>query len=144
MKEQELSAAVKYSQMFDPYRVNPPYVPEDNAALYFARLNVLVDGRFVGLAHFAQHVKLEDLGNDRFLLQVCRDYPQGEQLYVIIENCIYPGRNGERNVRNAEFALVCMGALGFPVSEKLEAAYSYDEILQTEQETGIANEISLH
>lgn len=36
MEEKELSAAETYSQMFDPYLNNPPYVPEDHAALYFA------------------------------------------------------------------------------------------------------------
>ena len=33
MEEKELSAAETYSQMFDPYLDNPPYVPEDHAAL---------------------------------------------------------------------------------------------------------------
>lgn len=48
-----------------------------------------------------------------------------------------------RNVRNGEFSLVCMGALGFPISEKLEAIFSYEEILQMEQENGEAYEISM-
>ena len=80
MEEKELSAAETYSQMFDPYLDNPPYVPEDHAALYFARVNVFVDGSCVGFSHRAHHVRLEELRNDRFLLAICRDYPEGKQL----------------------------------------------------------------
>ena len=76
MEEKELSAAETYSQMFDPYLDNPPYVPEDHAALYFARVNVFVDGSCVGFSHRAHHVRLEELRNDRFLLAICRDYPE--------------------------------------------------------------------
>ena len=135
MEEKELSAAETYSQMFDPYLDNPPYVPEDHAALYFARVNVFVEGSCVGFSHRAHHVRLEELRNDRFLLAICRDYPEGKQLGVVIENCTYPGEKSGRNVKNGEFSLVCMGALGLPVSEKLETAFRYEEILQMEQET---------
>lgn len=143
MEERELSAAEKYSQMFDPYLDNPPYVPEDHAALYFARVNVFVDGHCVGFSHRANHVQVEELRNDRFLLAVCREYPEGHQLEVVIENCTYPGKKEGRDVQNEEFSLVCMGALGLPVSEKLEAAFRYEEILQMEQGTGAAYEISM-
>lgn len=143
MEEKELSAAEKYSQMFDPYLDNPPYVPEDHAALYFARVNVFVDGRCVGFSHRANHVQVEELRNDRFLQVVCRDHPEGRQLGVVIENCTYPGERAGRNVSDGEYSLVCMGALGFPVSEELEAAFHYEEILQMEQGTGAAYEISM-
>lgn len=143
MEERELTAAERYGQMFNPYLDNPPYVPEDHAALYFARVKTLVDGRCVGFAHRSQHVKLEDLSNDRFLLAICREFPEGHQLGVVVENCTYPGEKSGRNVQNGEFSLVCMGALGLPVSEKLEAVFRYEEILQMEQETGAAYEISM-
>lgn len=143
MEEKELSAAEKYSQIFDPYQDNPPYVPEDHAALYFARVNVFVDGHCVGFSHRAYHVQLEELRNDRFLLAICREYSEGNQLGVLIENCTYPGKNEGRNVKNGEFSLVCMGALGLPNSEKLEVAFSYEEILQMEQGIGLARKISM-
>lgn len=46
-------------------------------------------------------------------------------------------------MKNGEFSLVCMGALGLSVSEKLETAFRYEEILQMEQETGFVHEISM-
>ena len=67
----------------------------------------------------------------------------GKQLGVVTQNCTYQGAKSGRNVKNGEFSLVCMGALGLPVSEKLETAFHYEEILQMEQETGTAYEISM-
>lgn len=92
MEKRELSAAGKYSQMFDPYQDNPPYVPEDHAALYFARVNVFVDGSCVGFSHRAHHIQLEERRNDRFLLAICYEYSEGKQLGIVIENCTYPGK----------------------------------------------------
>lgn len=96
MEERELSAAEKYSKMFDPYQDNPPYVPEDHAALYFAKVDIFVDGKCVGFSNRAHHVHLEELRHERFLLAVCREYPEGHQLGVAIENCTYPGKGEER------------------------------------------------
>ena len=53
-----------------------------------------------------------------------------------------PGKGGAE-CEKGEFSLVRMGALGLMVSEKLETAFRYEEILQMEQGNGFMHEISM-
>lgn len=137
-----MTAAEEFAKNFNPFRKDTPlYVPEDGAELYFSRVYVMVDGRMKGYANRPAHETLEEMKGGRFARDICRHYPDGKTLGILIHNYVHPGKAPGRDVNKDEFGLACMGALECHVKERLEVEYPYEEILgqageRTEMEAG--------
>ena len=142
--EAHLKAAQQYMKVFDPFlEENPPYVPEDGAALYFSRVYFRIDDGPTGFCYYPEHKTLEDLKKEKNMQYTCAHEFEGRKLGITIHNCVYPGKEPGRNVQEDEYALATMGALGETPKEILKGELPCEELrreMEPEQRKAIEEE----
>lgn len=126
-----LNAAQRYMEVFDPFlEENPPYVPEDGAALHYSRVHYWIDDGPPGFCYYPEHKTVEDLKKESNMQYACACNLQGEKFRVKIYNYVHPGKEPGRNVQEDEYTLACMGALDSNVKELIEGELACEELLR--------------